>query len=108
MKDVSIWNYGNYSSDNYGSCRAVSIGCIDLYFSYDTVVAFRAPRMGLVVSENCWGPTTGKHLNWIDGGYKSTRLPRDEFERQLKFVLKVMHEAFEKIDWDKLEDGVDE
>ena len=31
------------------------------------------------ISENCWGATTGKHLNFIDRD-KSKRLPRWEFE----------------------------
>ena len=85
--DVSISNYGNYSSDNYGSSRLVSVGEIDLYFSYETVVAFRAPGYGLVVRQNDWGTTTGKHLNQIDRGNKKARLSGEEFEAKLKEML---------------------
>lgn len=46
----------------------VTIGDLDLMFSYETVVAFRTPEDGLVVSENVWSTTTGKHLAAIDGG----------------------------------------
>ena len=34
-----------------------------------------------VVHQNDWSNTTGKHLNWIDGGDKSSRVSADEFHR---------------------------
>jgi hypothetical protein len=81
-------SYGQYSSDNYGAhTLEVQIGELTLWFSYDTVVGFRAPGHLSQVSENCWGPTTGKHLNWLDGGSKQNRLPRAEFEAKLEDVL---------------------
>lgn len=84
-----ISNYGNYSSDNYGAhSLRVDIGGLVLYFSYRTVIAFRAPGHSLVVSQNDWGPTTGKHLNWIDNGHTKDRLPREQFESRLSAVLK--------------------
>ena len=83
---IRKWNYmDGYSSSNYGAHSiAMSIGNITLWFSYDTVVAFGNPA---VVSENLWGPTTGKHLNAINRDH-STRLPRDEFEKELAKCLK--------------------
>ena len=42
------------------------------YFSYDTLVAFHHTNSGLVVRENIWGNTTGRHLNDIDGGAKDS------------------------------------
>jgi len=80
----SISNYGNYSSDNYGAhTLVVSMLGIDVYFSYTTPVAFRTLETGLVVSENVWSRTTGKHLDWIDGGRKE-RVPHEEFQRLWK------------------------
>ena len=80
----SVRTYGKYSSDNYGAhSLEVSVGPIDLYYSYRTLVAFRAPGFGLVVISNYWGPTTGKHLNWIDGGERDRlkmRLSQEQFE----------------------------
>lgn len=82
-----IESYGRYSSDNYGAhTLRVHIGDVTLWFSYKTLVAFSSPDTGRVVSENCWGPTTGKHLTWIDGGNKKDRLGRDEFEQKWKEV----------------------
>ncbi|MFA5323715.1 MAG: hypothetical protein WC373_13670 [Smithella sp.] len=81
----SFKSYGEYSSENYGAHSLVfrtSQGSV--YFSYDTPVAFHTPKTGLVVRRNDWGPTTGKHLNWIDGGNKAARIPGAEFERQLE------------------------
>lgn len=66
--------------------HTVSIGDLDLYFSYEAVVAFRARGISLIVSENIWSATTGKHINAIAGkGYP--RLPREKFREMLKEVL---------------------
>lgn len=76
-------SYGEYSSGNYGAHTLLfSINGVDIYFSYDTVVAFRGPQ-GLRVRENSWGPTTGKHLNWIDGGDRKGRLSAEQFAKEL-------------------------
>ena len=91
--NVNIRTYGEYSSENYGAhCLKVDIGCLRLWFSYQTVVAF-SNGDGRKVRENEWSTTTGKHLNWIDGGDKKNRLPGAEFERQLNNVLKKHHLA---------------
>ena len=79
-------SYGNYSSDNYGAhSLEFTIGALSVYFSYETPVAFSVPG-GLVVRENDWGPTTGKHLNWIDRD-KSKRISGADFEKALKAEL---------------------
>jgi hypothetical protein len=64
--NIRKWNYMNgYSSNNYGAHSiAISLGNLTVWFSYDTIVAFMDGH-GKVVSENVWGPTTGKHLNEI-------------------------------------------
>lgn len=60
------YNYGKYSSSNYGAHTiCINIGNLEVWFSYDTPVAFRAPGFGMVKLRNSWGPTTGKHLRWI-------------------------------------------
>ena len=67
-------NYGAHTLrffDSEGRCY---------WFSYQTLVALNVPGKGKIVTENDWGPTTGKHLNIIDGGDKAFRLPRDKFE----------------------------
>jgi hypothetical protein len=79
--------YGNYSNSNYGThALEVNVGSLTLYFSYQTIVAFCGDN-GLKVRRNDWGPTTGKHLNAIDGGDKKTRLSSDDFEAELLAVL---------------------
>jgi len=79
---VKFHNYGEYSSDNYGAhtlCFTDSRGN-DFYYSYKTLVAFRGSN-GLVVHQNRWGTTTGKHLNWIDGGQKDSRVDNETFKK---------------------------
>ena len=54
-------------------------------FSYQTVVGFIPPGGGIWrVIQNYWGPTTGKHLNWLDGGDKKSRLSSEEFNKALE------------------------
>lgn len=63
----------------------VSIGMVEVAFSYSTPVAFHSGYEGWTVSENLWGPTTGKHLNAY--GRKEDRVSRDEFEKRLSAAL---------------------
>lgn len=83
---ISIWNYGNYSSDNYGSSRAVNIGDLTLYFSYKTVVAF-SYKGEETIMKNYWNVVTGRHLNCIDDNHK-IRIDRNEFDIKLNKLLK--------------------
>jgi len=86
---IRIGNYGRYSTENYGvNTLYVKIGALTLYFSYDTVVAFEHPDYGLVVCENVFSVTTGKHINWIDTGNKKGRVSHEEFEKLLNEVMK--------------------
>lgn len=76
--------YGDYSNRNYGA-HALRFFDADencYWFSYTTLVAFAKPGYGRVVRQNEWGPTTGKHLNAIDGGDKRTRVNSAEFSRR--------------------------
>jgi len=85
---VSIENYGEYSSNNYGAhSLMVDVGDLRLWFSYETVVALQGRTGSRRVCENIWGATTGKHLNWIDGGDKKSRLPADQFDKELAQML---------------------
>lgn len=62
----------------------IEIAGQELYFSYDTLIAFRGENGRIIVRRNDWGPTTGKHLNSIDGGSKeaqAARLSGDDFEQ---------------------------
>lgn len=88
MELPQFQSYGNYSSDNYGNhTLQFFLPGITLWYSYKTIVAYRDGQDGLVVCENVWGPTTGKHLNWIDGGDKKNRYLQDEFDEALKAAL---------------------
>ncbi len=73
-------DYCNWSTD----AKLVSVGDLDLYFSYRTCVAFRW-RGQLVCCENIWGKTTGRHLNQIT--HKVNRVPKAEFERLFGVML---------------------
>lgn len=82
LNEINFCNENENSARNFNS---VTIGDAIVYFSYDTAVAFCTPQQGLVVCENIWGTTTGKHLNWLSKD-KSIRLPKKEFDKRLESI----------------------
>ena len=60
---------------------------LKLFYSYKTCVGFALNNGQRVVRENEWGPTTGRHLNAIDGGDKASRVDADTFARELTSAL---------------------
>lgn len=71
-----------------GSLKALVIRSTDgdVWYSYDTPVAYRVDGQPVRVSVNAFSCTTGKHLNAIDGGgrkAKAERIPRDTFLAEL-------------------------
>lgn len=91
MTRVTIETYGDYTSDAYGvHTLKVTVqkgnGGVVFYYSYETIVAIEWGGFNSAVSENVWGPTTGRHINWLDNGNKNARLPREEFEEKVKEV----------------------
>lgn len=65
----------------------VSIGDnLTVWFSYSTPIAFQGTGK-IIVRQNEWGPTTGKHLSHIDSGRKENRVSGEVFKTQLKELL---------------------
>ena len=62
-------------------------GVLQVWFSYKTPVAYSVMGGPKRVRRNDWGPTTGKHINAIDGGDKSSRISGEDFERGLARLL---------------------
>jgi len=65
-----------YQRGNSANAVMVEMDNVTLWFSYSTLVAFHVEGQRRVVHENQWGPTTGKHLNAIDGGTKEAKANR--------------------------------
>ena len=69
------------------SSSQITIGNLELYISYETCIAVRINGK-LYVSENIWGPTTGRHITAIPGSPpKKDRMPRPAFEDLLTDLL---------------------
>ena len=70
--------------------HSITIGGLDLYFSYETCVGFNSDLIeeGDVISENIWSNTTGKFLNMLEGDHKK-RFPHDKFTDMLSNVLEL-------------------
>ena len=82
MNNIRFYNYGNYSSDNYGShSLCFEIDNNRFWFSYNTLVAFQINGEFHII-KNYWGTTTGKHLNWIDSN-KAIREDEETFQNNL-------------------------
>lgn len=65
------------------NCVRVCVGdSLVLAFSYETCVGFWIPEDGWVLSENVWGPTTGRHLNRF--GPPHLRIDHSEFKERLE------------------------
>ena len=82
--------YGEYKGSNSRTLR-VTFGPLSVWFSYTTPIAFQYHN-NLVVRKNDWGSTTGKHLNWIDGGNhdpvsKLARMSGPAFEQALSDAM---------------------
>lgn len=67
----------------------VTIGGVVFYFSYKTCIAFWDKWSGdrPIVSTNEWSTTTGRHLNYIDAGEKSSRVSSDDFAVLLHAII---------------------
>lgn len=64
-----------------GKLTQVILGGVTLWFSYETLVAFRVGGMN-VLRSNEWGATTCRHLNTIAGGAGlGRRVEEAEFQR---------------------------
>lgn len=80
----NFYNYGNYSSGNYGVNSLCFIDAFGnkYWYSYETLVAFRISGEFHII-KNYWSTTTGKHLNWIDPN-KSIREDEETFNSNYK------------------------
>lgn len=63
-----------------------SLGNLDIYFSYSTAVAFEDSQANLVISQNKWSTTTGKHLSYISKDV-SDRIPYEQFTKELEKAI---------------------
>lgn len=98
----TIQNYGQYGSNNYGAhTLMVRVMGVDVYFSYNTVIAFSAPSCGLVVHTNDWGKTTGKHLNWIEHDH-GKRVSNEVFQQMWKEHVEEQLTVIQNPNWKQL------
>ena len=83
MKNTAFSFYNQNSAKN---APLLTINGVRFYFSYETVVAVAFDGNCFVI-ENLWSNTTGKHLNWIDGGDKKNRLTKAMFDINLGLAM---------------------
>jgi len=79
--------YGN-SPSAQANAKLLSDGDIDIYYSYETIIAVKIKNK-LYIAKNIWGNTTGKHLNAISRD-KSIRIDVKELKEiidKIKLVI---------------------
>jgi hypothetical protein len=86
LKYIRRFFYGKYASSRKYNTLGINIGSIKIYFSYDTIVAFKDSDGVLTICQNEFSNVTGKHLNWIDTD-KEIRLPFNKFIKALDTLL---------------------
>ena len=75
---------GFYNENTAKNAPYVEVNGVTFYLSYETVVAV-SYGLGLKVIKNYWGPTTGKHLNWISTDH-SIRLDDADFQKEVEIA----------------------
>lgn len=73
MKGISIENYARGEN-----AHLVTIGDVELFFSYKTLIGFKA-NGETVTRDNQWGKTTGAHLCKIPGDRREHRVDEKTF-----------------------------
>lgn len=63
----------------------LDMGGLTIFFSYQTPIAF-INSQGITARKNQWGPTTGKHLNFVSTK-QDLRLSGEEFEKRLQEAM---------------------
>ena len=66
----------------------VELGKLDLFFSYETLVAICDTEHGWVVSKNVWSATTGRHMNKHIPIAKEDWWDHDEWETKVAEILR--------------------
>ena len=61
----------------------VTVGNVGVWFSYNTMIAFRVGN-NLLIHENIWSRTTAKHLNQIRGRNGHDKIRRDVNETEFQ------------------------
>lgn len=54
-----------YMPNESPNAMCVDLGEIRLYYSYDILIAYWTRDEGMVISDNSWSRTTGKHINHL-------------------------------------------
>lgn len=83
---IRIDAYGDYKSDWNGRAMKLVLDGITIWFSYSTPIAFRNHGGKIVATENRWGTTTGRHLNFLEPN-KDRRVDADTFAAMLDATL---------------------
>jgi hypothetical protein len=86
-------NISFYNENSAKNALKIYINRVSFYFSYNTLVGVIYPNENgnaiTAVQVNRWGPTTGKHLNWIDGGDKDERIDETTFSHHVLVAMAI-------------------
>jgi hypothetical protein len=95
VKEIENTDYDGGVTENKNQIR-VQIGGLELWFSYQTLVAFRiagGPETKALISENQWGATTGQHIAKIRRATGGVVLSPEAFEFLAKEIAERINAA---------------
>lgn len=65
----------------------ISIAGYTYFFSYETPIAFKPHGSPAYVTQNMWGKTTGKHINYIKEHYDHIQISKQEFDEAMAMMI---------------------
>lgn len=78
-----VKSFVQYDEPMTNLVHIILVGGLVVWFSYNKLVAFKVHDKRYVM-ENHGNPQMGRHLNYIDGGDRRSRVPQSMFENLLK------------------------
>jgi hypothetical protein len=69
-----------------------------LYFSYDQIVAYWTEDDGLIVADNIWSRTTGKHTAQLMKQPRARRVKANELESRLHNLMRRLIFAYNHLE----------
>ena len=89
MSILSDWKQEEVINEQFklkpmgANLTAVFLGETEIWFSYETPIAFRSPKGTFATAEK-FSATTSRHMNAIPWIAKATKLEEREFEGKIK------------------------
>jgi len=80
----------------YAVC--IDLECMRFYFSYDQIIAYWTEDAELIVAENIWSRTTGKHIKRLISHYSACTVGIADFRSRLHTLMRRLLFAYNNLE----------